>query len=295
MQTLLVDEARIVELWRELWDEFCHRAECLSTSASEEPADVIDKAIWWQRSGTAPFCSRELSHEQLHLPELFSGSPWSRTDKWVAVIALNPTISPDERFPTVSMRATHGDEALIQYFENRFSPDFSAKPCPHGGSLDTRPGPVAWHGGDNGEIRATSNRTWTGMEQVLCMALDALGQESSHGGLGRLGSVIDMAPWKFAKWSKLDGESKRDFLEKGESSFGELLRLTKPTVLWVMGSDARKRFAEHCDTKQTKGPYTDMGMHSTYEVPVVGSYHTSAAFSNDDKRTVAKLLANYLR
>ena len=56
------------------------------------------------------------------------------------------------------------------------------------------------------------------MEKVL----KEVGREIGHSnamGLGELGGVVDMAPWKFAGWSGLSFQYKQCFIEEGIGSY----------------------------------------------------------------------------
>jgi hypothetical protein len=188
-------------MWEHLWDDFEARA--LRLAGDPVALDAVDATVLWQITGHQPWVDAPIPVPALHLPELCSGAPWALCDVpelsgWVAWVTVNPSIRSDEIYPSRADRAQIGHEELIDYFNQRFEP-----------------GPLNVHGirrgcDDDERIRVWLNpranplsagqQTWSRIDNRLSACLQHRGL-TSRAPLGRVGAIVDVVPWKFAKWS----------------------------------------------------------------------------------------------
>ncbi len=222
------------ELWEELWSNFEVRAARLE-KPGETPADAIDETICWQLHGTDPFVQERIPAARLHLPELFSGSPWVHHDRWLAYITTNPSINSKEIFPSRADLAAHGHQALQCFFQQRFDPGRRESPVIHG---RVRPGPTCWRNVDR--PRAFGQATWSRAEVALRSCLEGTRLGSLAAPLGHVAAIIDAVPWKFARWSRAPDHLKNNLTKKGRPYFEAVLKAHTPAVIVATGEHVRR-------------------------------------------------------
>lgn len=120
-------------LWEGIWVDFAERAERLALPGAA-PRDAVDITLLWQLHGYTSHVPKPIAPPGLHLKELYSGSPWRSGRPWVAFVTINPSIDPDELFPSIWQFNRHrGDlSSLVGYFDERFNLAFSRNPQPRG-------------------------------------------------------------------------------------------------------------------------------------------------------------------
>jgi hypothetical protein len=182
-------------MWNQLWNEFEDKATHLVTAGAVE--DVIDQTIQWQIEGDQEFVGAPIGVDVLHVPELYSGCPWNHRKRWIAFVTVNPSIHPDEVYPTRTDVAIYGVEQMRQFFIDRFQPD---------GPLEG-PGPLV-HGRNGANVVTWRNRnnpvrhgqpTWTRIDRAVRNCLELSPEPVPAAPLGQAAAIIDIVPWKFRK------------------------------------------------------------------------------------------------
>ena len=222
------------DLWSELWSDFDLRAGRLERPGTT-PADAIDETISWQLSGTTPFVNERIAAARLHIPELFSGSPWVHRERWMAYITTNPSINSKEIFPSRADLAANGHQSLQAFFQQRFDPGRRERPVVHG---RVRRGPTCWR--NHGSPRPYGQPTWSRAEGALRSCLEGSRLESLAAPLGHVAAIIDAVPWKFAKWARVPDYLKDDLIEKGRPYFEATLEAHTPAVIVATGEHVRR-------------------------------------------------------
>jgi hypothetical protein len=221
-------------LWYELWSDFEQRAARLER-AGATPADAIDETICWQLRGETPFVSARISAADLQLPELYSGSPWTHRERWIAYITTNPSIDPAEVFPTRADLAEHGYQALQGFFLQRFEPGRREHPVVHG---RPRPGPTRWLNRDSPKPRGQA--TWSRAEKALRMCLQGSQHALLDAPLGQIAAIVDAVPWKFAKWAAVPDNLKGVLIQNGQPYLEATLKAHPPAVIIATGEHVRR-------------------------------------------------------
>lgn len=211
-------------MWEEIWTDFTERARRL-VLPDAVPRDAVDITVLWQLRGYTCHVPEPLKPEHLHLPELYSGSPWNSARPWIAFVTINPSIGTDELFPGICHFNDHRNRndiaGLVRYFDERFDLDCRTDPLPHGrfeGRLKV------WKGSLE---QPTYHRqaTWEEIEKALRRCLDLKGVEPP---LGAIAAIVDAVPWKFAKWSCVLPEWQRDLLKLGNPYLSRTLQSRRP-------------------------------------------------------------------
>ncbi len=218
----------------DLWTDFAGRATRLVGGA--EPQDAIDQTIGWQLNGDAPFCMEPHDIEDLQLPELHSGAPWSPearrpaelAGRWVAFVTLNPSLSEDESFPRLRDLKTHGPGAVQDFFHERFAPRYRGVPLRRG----RHGGRVRSYERRTGKPRAV--RTWSVLDNLLADALQGIEVPAP---LGDVAAIIDAVPYKFRKWSAVPPDLRRELREVSLPGHLALLVARRPSMIVLLGSD----------------------------------------------------------
>ena len=262
-------------MWRSLWKDFDDRARRLI--GGRAPSDAVDRSIKWQLDGTAPFCPRPIAADRLHLPELYSGSPWATCDvptlagRWLAVVTVNPSIDPDEAFPNRSDLLTQGDSPLEEWFEKRFEPAAQQQPIPRGRASGA---PTVWR--NRAAPRPQRQATWAAIEREVSGALGV----HSAATLGRVAAIVDVVPWKFAKWSRVPANDQRELMELGAPYLQWTLSEFKPRAILAAGSDVRRLLSElsHVTLPAYAAGGTQVGTYDlgTHAIPVFGTVAPTA-------------------
>lgn len=197
--------------WGGLWSDFAERADRVTSGA--KPRDIVDITILWQIRGYTCYVPRPIQAEALHLPELYSGSPWIAGKPWIAFVTINPSIDPDELFPDLVQfrRCRDNLKELVSYFDERFEATYAATPLPHGRSGGR---PTVWRGTIESPA-AHHQPTWRQIENGLRDCLSKCGRDSGSAILGTVAAIIDAVPWKFAKWACVLDKWKKELLEFG--------------------------------------------------------------------------------
>ncbi len=232
-------------MWEELWADFEARAVRLLDD--RRPRDVVDETILWQLDVRHRFMPHAVSAQALQLPELYSGRPWSACDipelcgsgarahrsRWVAFVTVNPSISTDEVFPTRSDRAKHGD-ALVDFFEERFEPGPIHAPLIHGRAPNQRT--ASWRRrGRNPEV----HRAWGAIDAALAACLSRRRLRSAAP-LGRVGALIDVVPWKSAKWARVAPGARARLIAAGVPFLKRTLATHRPAAVVAAGADVQR-------------------------------------------------------
>jgi len=218
----------------DLWTDFTSRAQRLSLES--EPRDAIDRTILWQLQGVEPFCREPLTLDDLHLPELHSGAPWRTSanrpraigDRWVAFVALNPSLSEDESFPTLGDLTAHGAEALQGFFDERFAARYVGRPRRRG----RHRGAVRTFDRRTGRPRAV--RTWSVLDNLTGEALEGHGVEAP---LGDVAAIIDAVPYKFRRWSAVPTDLRDELMAHAAPRLSAVLSRLRPTLVVLLGVD----------------------------------------------------------
>lgn len=202
-------------MWGSLWGDFRDRARRLA--AGGQVRDAIDQTVAWQLRGDPVQVRQAIAHDALHLPELYSGSPWitaaipagARQGQWIALVCGNPSIAANGVHPTLGewLGAT-GIGPLIETFDNRFAIGIRDVPLRHG-----RPSghPVHWEG--QPPVRVVQD-TWRELECLIVDALADAGLAVSWP-LGTVAALADAVPWKFKRWNPLPDPTKRALMAEG--------------------------------------------------------------------------------
>jgi hypothetical protein len=177
---------------------------------------------------------------QLHLPELYSGSPWGKlgNDPWIAFVTLNPSIDSKEEFPTLEHfrdAQNRGQiDPLISFFNNRFCSPANESPIQHG-RHDQRI--VWWKKNPPHGSTPRSQPTWQKIEDALreCVAGTCWADPPIF--LGRIAAITDAVPWKFAKWVVVPKPVKKELLEAGACYLRSTLLAHPPKAIVACGSD----------------------------------------------------------
>jgi hypothetical protein len=221
------------ESWGELWGDFEGRAARLERPGATA-ADAIDETICWQLRGTEPFVNGAIPAARLHIPELYSGSPWKHCDRWMAYITTNPSIDSKEIFPTRADLVANGYQATQTFFQRRFDPGRRECPVVHG---RTRPRPTRWV--DRDSPRPRGQPTWSRAEEALRRCLGPQ-QGALPAPLGHIAAIVDAVPWKFAKWAAVPDELKDALIQEGRRHFETTIRAHTPAVIVATGEHVRR-------------------------------------------------------
>ena len=232
-------------MWEELWADFEARAVRLLDD--RKPRDVVDETILWQLDARDRFMPHAISAPALQLPELYSGRPWSACDipelrasdarahgsRWVAFVTIAPSIAADEVFPTRSDRAKHG-YALVDFFEERFEPGPIQAPLIHGRAPNQRT--ASWRRrGRNPEV----HRAWGAIDGALAACLSHRKLRGAAP-LGRVGALIDVVPWKSAKWARVAPGARARLIAAGVPFLKRTLATHRPAAVVAAGADVQR-------------------------------------------------------
>jgi hypothetical protein len=327
-------------VWNELLTDFRERAlrlaaapRCDDATCTCEARSVIDESICWQMCGDQWLIrtegdARSLADGQdLHLPELYSGAPWSFQEespdwfpdtlrgKWLAIVTTNPSIAPDEPFPTLRHWKGEADTPAIEhYFSQRFAFDAATNLLPNGRSQSS-------FGGDNGlciwnhagaPVRACA--TWRNIESALAEAVELAGHGRLPALLGTVAMLVDAVPWKFKNWSGVDGHrrwkrrdsqggriDRRDlFIAAARDYCRWTLETHAPPLLIVTGG-AWQPVASLLGTPAANAAFHDDGhwpLVGTGMVRVVRAYHPSTWWGANEisvRRPLVQFLADWFR
>jgi hypothetical protein len=280
-------------MWAELWDDFDRRSSRLSSSDRVDPADAIDQTISWQLAGDPAFVGRPIAVAELMLPELFSGAPWRHGDRagmnrWLMFITANPSIDPDEAFPSRRELHAAGAERLVRYFEERFEPGPIAYPLVHGRDGNRL---AVWtrHGQRR---RPAPQETWRAIEEALRACLPDIDANP----LGRVAAIVDVVPWKFRNWSKVDENVRRALILAGQPYLRWTLSTYPPAMVVVAGQDAWTALAAAFPERMPG--YSPNGIRSGelylngVQIPVVGTVAPTARrdrFRSDMRAIAARI------
>ena len=221
------------ECWTDLWNDFKIRAQRLSDG--RPPRDAVDRTILWQFHGTEPYCQEPTELQRLQLPELYSGSPWRQGaprpeilgDRWVAFVALNPSLTEAESFPRLGQVDQHGVASLQRFFDERFEPSYRAFPARRG----RQGGRIRLYGDLDGQPH--SNQTWSVLDN---MTREALAGYDVQAPLGDVGAVVDAVPYKFRKWGAAPAEMRDELVAHSRARFLAFLNIVRPTMVIFLGT-----------------------------------------------------------
>lgn len=278
-------------MWEPLWQDFRVRAERLARGAAGR--DAVDQTIAWQLAGDANQCGRAIPFEDLHLPEIFSGAPWSPSrglpggrlqGAWIAVVCGNPSIDPAGHHPRLSQWAGIADSAaVLPYFHGRFDGGGPMMlPVPHG--RDSAGRPSHWTGVPPTEVEQT---TWREIELAIDMALRVVAVDDAmvSNSLGSIAAIADAVPWKFRKWNPVPDPTKRELMDAGSPYLEWFLAgrpdTSPPEICIFMGSCARRQAARlfpgaGIEHRVTRLPLQDIGrrrLRPHFEPYVIASPH----------------------
>lgn len=207
-------EVARVAMWRALWSDFQERANRIADGGAI--ARGVDEVTAWQLHGHAKQVGPPRPLGALHLPELYSGSPWagagipggSRQGEWIALICGNPSIAPAGEHPTLQHWGSVDIAQLVATFDDRFAVGVRDHPLRHG-----RPAgpPVHW---DGDPPRSVVQGTWRQLEDLIADALDGAGLAASWP-LGTVAAIADAVPWKFKKWNDVHERTKVPLMRAG--------------------------------------------------------------------------------
>jgi hypothetical protein len=220
------------DIWKKLWDDFNTRAEKLALR--QTPDNAVDKTILWQLKGHKQFVGKKIPVQGLHLPELYSGSPWQHRKKWVAIVTVNPSIDPTEIFPTRTHLTTHGIASVVSFFENRFEPRRIDSPITHGRSGANS----KWK--NPKKPQAYRQPTWAAIDAAVRTCLPLHGRKNEKAPLGHVAAIVDIVPWKFAHWAKVPYEIQMELLKLGEHFLNATLAKHPPAVIIAAGKSVRQ-------------------------------------------------------
>lgn len=246
-------------MWKQLWEDFEARATRLADGGA--PVDAVDQTIMWQLLGKTPFVNAPIAAQELHMPELYSGCPWTRSDApqmkgWVAFVTVNPSIDSEEVFPTRQDVRERGVPLSVSFFENRFEPGPITSPLIHGRNGTKL---AVWK--NRRSPRGHGQRTWSAIEAALhdCFASTGV---TTAAPLGRVAAIMDVVPWKFAKWSAVTRDAKVQLLQLGAPYLAATVQAHPPSVIIAAGADVRQvlrdlypagipRYTANCTQKGT--------------------------------------------
>ncbi len=225
------------EYYVPLWEDFKERAHRLAEGAP--PVDAVDTAILYQLEGIRQFCETTTGLEDLQLPELHSGAPWSPDadrptaigDRWVAFVALNPGLTEDESFPRLGHLDAQEMEDLIGFFDGRFAPRYRGVPLRRG----RHRGRVRLYEERTGTPKAS--QTWSVLDGLMAEALAGLDVSAP---LGDAAAIVDAVPYKFRNWGKAPEKLRKELVRASlERHFG-LLGTLMPSAVVLMGKDTHE-------------------------------------------------------
>jgi len=233
-----------IAMWETLWADFRDRADRIAAGGAIGRG--VDEVTAWQLHGHEEQVGYPLALEALHLPEIYSGSPWAgaglpggpQQGQWIALICGNPSIAPNGVHPMLDLWRRAGTTSVVATFDDRFHVGVRDQPLRHGRPLGA---PVHW---DGNPPRALVQDTWRQLEELIADALAG----SGHGvawPLGTAAAIADAVPWKFRAWNDVAEPTKvalmragapylRWFLQGGASGG------RPPAIVAFLGSCARR-------------------------------------------------------
>jgi hypothetical protein len=227
-------------MWNELWTDFNARAARLTAIGADwVNVDAIDTTIIWQLLGRTCYVPTPIPEHTLHLPELYSGAPWGQagTEPWIAFVTLNPSIDPNDVFPTrqdfYNCQGQQQIDALIAFFNDRFCFPANNMPLRHGRRDDQRL--TVWKGNPQ-QPTPHGQRTWEQIEGALrqCLAGTPWANPATY--LGRIAAITDAVPWKFASWGCVPEELQMQLLTAGSAYLHATLHAHPPRAIVTCGS-----------------------------------------------------------
>lgn len=263
----------MLEILNELWQQYAERARVLlEHSPGDVPLeDPIDESIRWQIQHDpifAPKAAEQATLATLQLPELCSGEVTAP----LVFVTINPSYDGREVFPTIAHIGEHGAEAIEQWFERRFAPEWADVPLRHGRrpvrGKSPNP-PTYWIHGQNHRGQPvikgrTQTSTWGRLDSATRLCFGELTPEQQEAPLGRAARLFDLVPWKFAKWGevkphKQPPERKEQFLAEGAQWLRRGLDKHQPTVIIACGGDVRRKMREMDGTESEVPGYAAGG------------------------------------
>ncbi len=250
-------------MWNQLYSDYRQRAlhlggleRCGNALCDCQPDNIIDETACWQLCGDEVLVGEEdlpapvAGALALHLPEIYSGAPWSFQEappgwfppaligRWVAFVTTNPSIDTAAPFPTVADWEGPDDTDWIRsYFENRFASPPILEPLPHGRAdlprFAQQNGLCIW---DGAGLPIPASKTWQNLEALLSDAVVAAGHGELPMLLGSVGTIIDAVPWKFKRWGSVDARRWRreDDFGRRVSRHSLLIEAGRPYLEWAL-------------------------------------------------------------
>ncbi len=233
-----------VGMWHALWTDFSERAGRIAVGGVIQQG--VDEVTAWQLHGNEDQIGQPLALDALHLPELYSGSPWAgagvaggpRQGQWIALICGNPSIATDGVHPTIGHWEAVGPAPLVATFDGRFAVGVRDEPLRHG-----RPEgpPVHWEGDPP---HAVVQDTWRQLEVLVTHALDGAGL-AAPSPLGTVAAIADAVPWKFRTWNPVPEGTKVSLMRAGAPYLRWFLQGgasggRPPGIMAFLGSCARR-------------------------------------------------------
>ena len=261
-------------MWDCLWQDFENRASYLHNGGA--PRDAVDETVLWQLHGDADQVGGPIASGDLQLPELYSGASWRHCERWVAFVALNPKIDPEEVYPTRGMYTAPTAGSLQSFFDERFDYPVNGPvhqaPLIHGRDpADPQSRPCFWVPG-----HSRRNLTWTILDNVVREAMALCENPPVHQGLGYQAAVVDVVPWKFNRWAAAARHQQADLLHAARAYHTWVISQHKPSLIVATGIDAwngvANSFPHVAHVAQGATTFRSAEL-SAGGIPIVGVHH----------------------
>jgi hypothetical protein len=205
------------------------------------PLGYVYETARWQLEGVGPYVNAPVALEDLQMPEFFSGCPWEHGAHWIAFVAINPSFSAHEIYPTRGLFLQAGAVPMVNWHRERFEPGFHAAPLIHGRGPAPGAGPAVWFNGapEQPPIRQRQP-TWSALDWATRECFGQLDVQRAQAPLGRAAAIFDLVPWKARNWSRIPAPMRDELVIIGAQYLMEAFEVHPPTVIIACGEDTRR-------------------------------------------------------
>ncbi|MDF2435336.1 MAG: hypothetical protein JWP44_4967, partial [Mucilaginibacter sp.] len=132
----------------------------------------------------------------------------------------------------------------------RFAPETGDFPMRYGRRYVPRRGrnpPTVWERRvvrDVTKIIGRSQKTWGALERSTLQFFENFTEAQNQAPLGRAARLLDIVPWKFAEWGRVNNALKEQLLELGAPWLRQALEANCPKAIIACGQDVRCKMHE---------------------------------------------------